>query len=416
MASSSKGISHGMGSRRRPARRGGGWGPALVLLLGLAAAQALPGPVAHAVEVRPEVTLRKVVPAALRGDREAVREAAKAIVKIGPRPFSSSTALRASLRAEALMGSSAAANAYGMMLQYGIGGPARPSEAPSWYARGSTKGNVSASKNAALAYALGWGVPRNTGQAKRMLAKVPIDQRARKMLQISKAMLQPGREEPESALMWLRQADALDPKGDLDSADLYKQIADLGYAGEGGLQDWLQPLIEKGNGRAALVLGRRMASTAGPQSAVDASDLFFLAAEREELDAYEALGQLLETAPEPVAEKITTFLQQKAMEGVSNARTVLASYYLFQSAMSDEKRKLGMDYLRGAANDGDPVAQYRLAMLMLGNASDAKQHDIARAYLVLAADNGNRQAEIAVTQLGHLSRDEATRIIETQTQ
>jgi TPR repeat protein len=86
------------------------------------------------------------------------------------------------------------------MLQYGIGGPKLPKEAASWYARGGSGGNVSASKNGALAYALGWGVRRDTRRAKQLLASVPADQRGRKMLEIARAMMQPGREEPEQAL------------------------------------------------------------------------------------------------------------------------------------------------------------------------------------------------------------------------
>lgn len=364
----------------------------------------------------PFAVFKKVSPAALRGDREALREAAKAIVKMGPREFRFAPQMRAMLHDEALRGSSAAANAYAMMLQYGIGGPPRPQEAPAWYARGSERGNISASKSGAVAYALGWGVRRDTNHAMNLLKGVPPDQRARRMLEISKALLQPGREEPEPALIWLRRAIALDSGGNLNAADVYEQIAAFSPVAEDQMISWLQPLADKGNSRAAMKLATRLAARGKAGDLAEASRLYLVAAEKNEPHAYEALGAMLASVPNESASAILAHMEGAADSGSGVARMVLGNYYLFQSADSEDLRDRGLNYLRLAAKDGNPEAQYRLAMMLLGGSADQAQHLLAQAYLVLAAEGGNPLAEIAVAQLGNMPLPQAREIVDATIQ
>jgi TPR repeat protein len=363
-----------------------------------------------AAEQKPGAMLRKLGPEAMQGDRLALRKAAKAINKIGPRGFDSASQIRPLLRTEAMRGSSAAANAYAMMLQYGIGGPANPKEAPMWYAKGGRHGNASASKSAALAYGLGWGVRRNNRLALQLLAKLPADQRARKMLAISKALLTPGQEEPEVAIYWLQRAIALDPHGDLNATGVYEDIAAQLPDGEAKLMTWLKPLAEKGNVGAVMVVAKRLLATGNPPDLTEAARLYMLAADKDEIRAYENLASLLATAPADATPPILAFLENKASGGSNVARVALGNFYLFKSVASDRFRARGLDYLQHAAKDGSSDAQYRLGMVLLGGQSDQTQYALANAYLVLSAKAGNLPAEIAASHLGRMSVDQAREI------
>jgi TPR repeat protein len=293
--------------------------------LGLAIAVTAPmtGP---ALAAGAETLLRQNLPAALRGDRTAVREVARAIVRIGPRPFKAAAQVRPLLRSEALRGSSAAANAYGILLQYGIGGVKNPKEAASWYAKGGAKGNLSASKNAAFAYALGWGVQRNTKRANQLLAKLPSDQRSRKMLEISKALMHPGREEPEMALYWLERAVSLDKNGQLNAAGAYRMLAGAMADGDEKLIDWLEPLADKGNTRAQIFLARNYEVKATESERAKAVDLYLEAAIANDPDAYEGLGRLLAVSQPPLSDRILAFLEEKAQAGVPAANLALGTH------------------------------------------------------------------------------------------
>ena len=361
-------------------------------------------------EASPAVTLRKLTPSALRGNRVAIREVAKALVKVGPRQVGSATRLRPLMRREALRGSSAAANAYGMMLQYGIGGPVNTKEAPSWYARGSGRGNNSAAKNAALAYALGWGVRRDTGRAIRLLATVPPDQRARQMFEISEAMLQPGREEPEMALYWMQRIVAMGDVASGRAADLYERIASLDPAAGQEIMQWLEPLASAGDPDAAVALARRLLQTGNQDDRSRASRLFLMAAEKDDPRAMEELGTMLagEDAAGIEQSSLVAFLDERAQAGSNAARMALGNFYAFQSAGHEELRQRGLRYMELAAKEGDAEAQYRLAMMLLGSTDQLSR---AHAYLVLSAESGNERAEIAIAQLGEMSTQEARRIV-----
>lgn len=361
-------------------------------------------------------TLRKIAPSALQGDREAVRDAAKAIVKLGPREFKGADQMRPLLRNEAMRGSSAAANAYGMMLQHGIGGPANPAEAPQWYSRGASDGNISASKSGAFAYALGWGVRRDVRKAQTLLAAVPVDQRARKMLQISKALLRPGHEEPEAALMWLQRAVALRAGSPDDAARIGARIEEIEPGSAEEMRIWLAPLAAKGNGAAAMMLASAMMDSGKPEDQTEAVRLYLLAAEQGVDGAYQALGTLLTSGPKEAAAPVLSLLEQKARGGIAPAQVILAHYYVFQSGEEQDLRKKGVDYLQQAAREGNPEAQYRLAMLILTSVEDQDKRALAKAYLVLAAKGGNRLAGIAVAQLGSVPLQQARQIVKASIQ
>lgn len=359
----------------------------------------------------PEAQLRQSLPSALRGDRVAVREVAKAIVKIGPRPFKSAAQMRPLIRTEALRGSGAAANAYGIMLQYGIGGPKLPKEAANWYARGGSEGNVGASKNGAVAYALGWGVRRDTRRANQLLNTVPADQRSRKMLEIARAMMQPGREEPEQALYWVERAVDLDETGQLNAASVYRDLAESIPGGERLLRDWLKPLIDKGNTRAALILARQLETSGDATDLIAASELYLKAAQSAAPGAYDGLGRLLASAPQPLSDDILARLEEKAQAGVIPATVALGTHLLFSPTASSNNRQKGLDYLQAAARSGHAETQYRLAMILLGDAEQTDKHQLARAYLSLSAASGNENAAKAARQFGEIAVADARLIV-----
>ena len=381
----------------------------LILILGLACGSTASPPPAFAAG--PEAQLRQSLPSALRGDRVAVREAAKAIVKMGPRPFEFAAQLRPLIRTEAVLGSGAAANAYGIMLQYGIGGPKLPKEAANWYARGGSEGNVSASKNGALAYALGWGVRRDTKRANQLLQTVPADQRSRKMLEIARAMMQPGREEPEQALYWVKRAVDLDKTGQLNAARVYRDLAQSMPGGEQLLLDWLEPLADKGNIRAVLLLARQLETTGDATDLLGASELYLKAAQSEAPGAYDGLARLLASAPQPLSDAIMASLEEKAQAGVIPAAVAIGTHLLFSPAASPDNRQKGIAYLEAAALSGHAETQYRLAMILLGDGEQADKHQLARAYLALSAASGNEKAAKAARQFGEIAVAEARLIV-----
>jgi TPR repeat protein len=381
-----------------------------VIVLGIALTGAMVTGIdmAAAAEQSPSVILKKVSPAALRGDREALRSAAKAITKLGPQQFNSAAAMRERLRAEAARGSSSAATAYGMMLQHGIGGPARPKEAPGWYSRGSARGNASASRNGALTYALGWGVRRNNATAMQMLAKLPADQRARRMLQISGTLLDTRVQEPEPSMMWLQRAVALDAGGTSQASRIADRLVVIDNAADQKMREWLRPLVAKGNGTASMMLATRLDLAGRPEDRPEAMQLYLVAAQKNAEGALAALGGLLGYDSAAAASSLA-FLEDKADGGSTEARIVLANYYLFRSADGDELRKRGLNYLRQAARDGNSDAQYRLGLMLLSGPDD-EQKALAQAYLVLSARGGNSLAGIAVAQLGMMPVQQAREI------
>lgn len=394
---------------------------ALILFVGTLGLTMLPATGVDAASKNATERMRKLTPAALKGDRQALRELAKAIVRDDPGDFKNAAEIRRLLRGEASRGSTAAANAYGQMLQRGIGGPAKPAEAPQWYAKGSAKGNISASKNGALAYALGWGVRRNTARAMRLLSAVPVDQRVRKMLEISKELLKPGEEEPEQALIWLQKAVTLYGGGSVDPSQVGRRIAELDAGSQGQMRIWLEPLATKRNGAAAMMLAAYLSASDKPEDFERAITLYLVAADQNIEGAYKALGSLIASSTQETAAPILDMLEEKARTGMTPARIALANYYVFQSAQMQELRQKGLGYLEQAARSGDTEAQYKLAIMLLSSVEDmtgpaGDQRRLAQAYLVLSARGGNRMAEIAVARLGGLPLNQARQIVAVRTQ
>jgi TPR repeat protein len=393
----------------------------LVLFASSVSVAVLPPVPVEAAQKNASERMRKLTPAALRGDRQALRDLAKAIVKNGPSEFKNAAAIRMLLRSEAGRGSTAAANAYGQMLQNGIGGPAKPAEAAQWYAKGSAKGNISASKNGALAYALGWGVRRDTRRAMRLLTAVPVEQRVRKMLEISKELLKPGQEEPDLAMAWLQKAVALYGGGSVDPSQIGRRIAELDAASQGQMRAWLEPLAAKRNGAAAMMLAAYLSASDKPEDRAAAIALYLIAAEQNIDGAYKALGSLIASSSTEKAAPILAMLEAKARSGMTPARIALANYYMFQSAQVQDLRKKSMFYLEQAAQTGDIDAQYKLAIMLLSSVETATeqagdQKRRAQAYLVLSARGGNRMAEIAVARFGSLPLSQARQIVAVQIQ
>lgn len=347
-------------------------------------------------------TLRRLTPAALAGNREAVRGAAKAIVKLGPYNFAGAGKMRHLLRTEALRGSSASAAAYGMMLQYGVGGSASPKEAVRWYSQGGALGNVSAAKNGAETFALGWGVRRDTSRALKLLASVPVDQRARTMLYISKALLEPGIEEPELSLAWLKRAVALYDNSPNSIIKISQRIARIDPESGDDMRVWLEPIATKGNGSAAMMLASYLEASGNSNNQAEILKLYLMAADKDIDGAYRALSNLLTYATPQTATATLAALDMDANKGKPLAARALADYYLFQSATSPEARVKGIHYLEQAANAGDHDAQYQLAITLLSEASSNEQQHEAKSYLSLAAKGGNRMADMALAKLGSL--------------
>ncbi|MFD2250555.1 TPR repeat protein [Pseudochelatococcus lubricantis] len=355
-----------------------------------------------------------LVSAALDGDREALRAAAKLIAARGPQPFKGAAQLRPLLRREALNGSSASATAYAILLQHGIGGEANPGEAPQWYARGAQAGNVKSVKGAAVAYALGWGVRRDTDRALRLLAGLPREERAREMLKIARALLSPGREEPEAARQWLGRAAVLGTSATVAAAGLHAGLAAPGDPEEGKtLRRWLQPLIARGDTDASIVLARHLLAQPDTHDRLEAIDLLLKAAGTGDRRGIEALSKLSGGGQNDVAGDgtILQFLEEKALAGSNPARVSLGEIYAFRAGAEEGAQQKAQRFLTLAARDGDAVAQYRLGMLLLTGARTEGDTELARAYLSLAAAQGNAPAALAAARFGGMSRAEADTVI-----
>lgn len=346
--------------------------------------------------------------AALRGDRVAIREVAKALVKKGPRHFPEAARLRPRLRSEALQGSSAAAEAYGMFLQYGIGGQARPGEAVTWYRRSANEGDTTAAEHAALALALGWGVRRDGKAARRLLSKLNPERRARAMLRIGEALLAPGREEPAVATRWITAAAALGTPAAVKAADLYERIEHPGTTEK--VLEWLRPAAKAGNPDAAYALARRLAVAEDPTVRAEAADLYLISAEAGNERAASALLALVGSRADAVDDPVLALLSERAEAGSSAARFILGETYMFRSVYDNTAHEKARSYLTLAARDGITDAQYEIGMLELADGDKAREH-LARAYLSLAAQAGHPLAQQAVKHIGEISARDAQAII-----
>ncbi|WP_170923399.1 tetratricopeptide repeat protein [Fulvimarina manganoxydans] len=345
-----------------------------------------------------------------------MREIAKAIVGLGPRHFSEAAALRPLLRREALLGSSASATAYGMMLQYGIGGAKDIRSAPSWYARAARTGNRSASKHAAITFALGWGIRRDEAKALAILRQITPEARAKEMIKIGEALLQPGREEPDVALRWARRAARLETSATVSASRLYERLASMDPNSAPQIREWLEAVASAGNTKAAIALGERLLLTLNPQDRARAARWFFLAAEKGEPRGIPALMSLLVNSnirDADEANPILRFLEDKAAEGSNIARVSLGEALIFASQGDEDIRKRGETYLEQAARGGDPEAQFKLAMLLLNQPQAEPDPALARAYLSLAAAKGYPLAKGVVGRLGAMPEAEAQAMIET---
>ncbi|MBP0440625.1 tetratricopeptide repeat protein [Tianweitania sediminis] len=361
----------------------------------------------------PAATLKRLTPAAVRGDRQAIRSVAKAFVALGPRQIANASALRPRLRQEALRGSSASATAYALMLQHGIGGPRDAREAPGWLARGARRGNARASRQAAITYALGWGVRRDNKRALQLLAKLDRPARARQMIRISEALLQPGREEPEAALQWVRRAASLETASSVQASELYERLASADPKAAPLVREWLEAAAKKGNPRAALALGERMLLEPGGERRLEAARWLLLAAEQNEPRASRMLVALLveDATLQPGASAVRDMLEQRASEGSAAARLSLADAQNYQPWETAGHSQQAVDHLSLAAQDGDPQAQYRLAVALLAGETGEPKRELARAYLSLAASKGYPLAMSAITKKDAFSPADARKVI-----
>lgn len=342
--------------------------------------------------------------AALRGNREAIRDVAEQLAKSPPRHFPQASRLRPHLRNEALLGSGAAAEAYGMFLQYGIGGPAKPGEAVTWYRRSAQRGDQTAGQRAALALALGWGVRRDTSAARRLLAQLDSERRARVMLQIGQALLAPGRAEPAVAARWLAEAATLGTASSVRASKIYEEIGPSDASDD--VLQWLQTAARAGNQGATFELARRFSTAADPSRKLEAADLYLKSAKAGDERAVPALQSLLGASLENLDDPVVAFLVQRAEQGSSAARFVLGKAYLFRAGLDGAARDKARHYLALAARDGIADAQYQLGMLEIAN-GDAGRENLARAYLSLASQAGHPLASQAILQIGEMPADEA---------
>lgn len=357
--------------------------------------------------------LQQHVAGALKGSRVDLREAAKLITARGPRPFDGAAALRPLLRAEALLGSSASANAYALMLQFGIGGPKDAREAPEWYARAAADGNRSATDDAALAYALGWGVRRDNGRADDLLATLDADARARSMLRISDALMAPGREEPEEARRWAARAAALGTADQTRAALRYEKLGPVDAVAADKLRTWFGAGVERGEAAAMLGLARQLNGGSDEERA-RAATLMASAIAGGDGQAVSALVGLLEARRrgDPALAPVIATLEEMATRGVGGARSVLAQVYAVWGVSDPELRRRGRGHLEAAAEAGDAEAQYRLALVLLNPVDGSADLKAARAYLSLAAQSGHSLARDAVSQFGEMPLEEARSAVE----
>lgn len=363
----------------------------------------------------PASVLRRHTPAALAGNREALRTVAKAIVALGPRSVPSAASLRPRLRSEAQRGSSASSVAYGILLQYGIGGAPAMREAPGWYERAARAGNRSGAQRAAVAYALGWGVDRDTRRALNLLSRLKPEARAKQMVVISEAMLRPEQYEPEAAEDWLERALALETRSTLKAVSLFEGIEFGGVDRSREIQAFLRGRAEKGDARAALHLGRRLVDGTAAER-VEAVSWLVSAVDSGEPHAAPELRRLVADASVGMSAggaDIRAAAEKAASQGSGAARAALAQADAF-SLTAEPGRTEDATYLADAARDGDAQAQYRMGMLFLVDTTRPENAAVARAYLSLAAAGGNTLASTALTSLGPMTVTEAKALLQRQ--
>lgn len=402
----------------RSARSAGKAIPAGVLALVLAV---LPiafhagGPVVYRAAAAEQESFADQVRRSIAGDRVATREACKAIGVRGPLTFDSASALRPLLRAEAMRGSSACANAYALMLQFGIGGSKDTREAPEWYARGASTGNRTATNNAALAYALGWGVRRDTQRAVSLLDAVDAPARAAEMLRISDALMAPGREEPEEARKWAARAADLATPDQTRAAQRFERLGPLDEAEAARLRAWYAAGVARAEPEAVKNLARLLAGGNAEDRAA-AANLLLTGVEAGDEDAAAMLVLMLQEDRASYADDgpVVTGLKAMAEAGSLTARKVLAQVYSTWGITDPKVRTEGMRHLEMAARAGDAEAQYRLALVLLNGTDGGRRMELARAYLSLAAESGHAGASDAASRLGPLPPAEARSILESR--
>ncbi|WAJ28734.1 hypothetical protein [Antarcticirhabdus aurantiaca] len=385
-----------------------------VLAAALIALAAAASPAAGAAEPSPASVLKRHAAAAVAGDREAVRRVAKAIVALGPQGIPSAAALRPRLRTEARLGSSASAVAYGILLQYGIGGAPAPREAPGWYARAAGAGNRSGAQRAAVAYALGWGVDRDTRKALRLLSRLEPEARAKQMVVISEAMLRPEQYEPDAAEDWLERALALETRSTLKAVTLFEGIEFNNADRSAEILAFLRGRAEAGDAKAAMHLGRRLADSGSAEERLEAARWLLAAADGGEERARQSLAALLVDARAGVGAggpQIRALLEEQARANSPAARASLAEADAFSLGGGPVRAGNGGDFLAEAARDGDVDAQVRLGMLFLIDTTKPENAALARAYLSLAAAKGSALARSAVAPLGTMPEAEALALV-----
>jgi TPR repeat protein len=313
------------------------------------------------------------------------------------------------------MGSSAAATAYGILLQYGLGGPASAREAAVWYNRAAADGNHAGAQRAALAYAVGWGVNRDTGKARRLLSTLEPEARAKQMIAISQVMLKPSQFEPDLAEDWLERALALQTRSTSKAVLLYEQIRSGDDERSAAVREWLRARAQKGDLKAANRLADRLLTAKDQASHEEAARWFLTAAEKGDVRARERLAMLLaasEAGGTPAS--VRTYVEAQAKAGSNAARSTLAEAFAYAPSPAATPKTASDGYLEEVARSGNSEAQYKLGMLFLNEEGDAHRLALAKAYLSLAAAKGNPMAKSAVSHLGTMPAAKAQALIDRE--
>jgi TPR repeat protein len=267
-------------------------------------------------------------------------------------------------RAAAEQGFEQAQYYLGLMYEDGHGVQQDEAEAAKWYRKAAEQGDAAVQCILARMYNKGQGVPQNDSEAARWyrLAAEQGDASAQWSLA---TMYQDGRGVPRSdteAVVWFRKA--------ADQGDEYAQdsLGDMYFKGRGVAQSdteaiaWFRKAAEQGFHWAQYHLGALFKMGRGvPASDSEAARWFLKAAEQGNLDAQESLGTMHRNGRgvEQSDDKAARYYRMAAEKGHRRAQYSLGLMYK-EGRGQPQSNKEAAIWFRKAAEQGDDCAQCQL--------------------------------------------------------
>ncbi|KKC33954.1 tetratricopeptide repeat protein [Devosia psychrophila] len=335
-----------------------------------------------------------------RGNREAIRLLARAIVNNEYSFGDDIERVRMVLGSEAMLGSSSAVMAWATIQDRGVDVVKNETTAYEWYRWAAIVGSESGRRATALALISGKGVERNVDEALEWANRLPAVRRSSTyiaMAELLYASHQTG--DVELADRLAVESASLNPDNTMRAANLLLESSGSPAA----LTEASRIVAEAaaaGDAKALVMQANLAEQGSDPQARVNAIENYITLANANNAEAIKQLARLLSSGslPAPKLDEIVEILITQANAGNIEAIVAISQAYMFGAGVPVSFEKAAQ-YYRMGAELGNAEAQYQIGILYAGGIGVSRDVELAKSWLQKSALGGSQVAAVALRSM-----------------